>query len=236
MRHLINRQRILVACEESGRVRSALRRRGFDAWSCDLLPAGDGDEHHMQGDVFDVLGDGWAGMLAFWPCTRLCNSGVRWLAERNLWQEMEESARKFKRLLDFDGIPVRGLENPIPHKYALQIIGSRYDQIIQPWQHGHGETKATCLWLRGLPLLNPSRTVDGREGRIHRMAPGPTRSVERSKTYEGIAAAMADQWGVLLSGGIEPSTERLTGRDQLTAGGTEHALPQVDNESAETGL
>ena len=142
-------------------------------------------------------------MLAFWPCTRLCNSGVRWLAERNLWQEMEESARKFKRLLDFDGIPVRGLENPIPHKYALQIIGSRYDQIIQPWQHGHGETKATCLWLRGLPLLNPSRTVDGREGRIHRMAPGPTRSVERSKTYEGIAAAMADQWGVLLSGGIE---------------------------------
>lgn len=203
----VNRQRILVACEESGRVRSALRRRGFDAWSCDLMPAHDGDQHHLQCDVFDILNDGWSGMLAFWPCTRLCNSGVRWLAERNLWHEMEESAHKFKRLLEFDAIPVRALENPIPHKYALQIIGSKYDQIIQPWQFGHGETKATCLWLRGLPRLVPTKIVSGRIGRIHMMPPGPRRSIERSRTYPGIAEAMADQWGPILAGGIEPSTE-----------------------------
>lgn len=235
MMHLVNRQRILVACEESGRVRSALRRRGFDAWSCDLMPAADGDEHHLQCDVFDVLGDGWSGMLAFWPCTRLCNSGVRWLAERDLWHEMEDSARKFKRLLDFDAIPVRGLENPIPHKYALRIIGSRYDQIIQPWQHGHGETKATCLWLRGLPRLAPTRVVDGRCGRIALMPPGPKRSIERSRTYQGVADAMARQWGQILAGNIEPSTERLTDGDQLTADGGQPAAAQTDAKSAESG-
>lgn len=187
--------RILIACEFSGVVRRAFRERGHDAWSCDLLPAEDGDRHHIQCDVFDVLDMGWQMMLAFWPCTRLCNSGVRWLAERNLWGPMRESAECFKRLLNCDSIPIRGMENPVMHKYAREIIGSRHDQVVQPWQFGHGETKATCLWLRGLPKLMPTRIVAGREARIHRMSPGKNRGHERSRTYPGIAAAMAQQWG-----------------------------------------
>ena len=141
-------------------------------------------------------------MIAFWPCTRLCNSGVRWLHERNLWAEMKESAESFRRLLEFEKIPFRGMENPIPHKYALEIIGSKYDQIIQPWQYGEGVTKATCLWLRGLPKLRPTNIVDGREPKIHQMSPSADRGFLRSKTFPGIAEAMADQWGeVLLIGG-----------------------------------
>jgi len=187
--------RLLLACEESGACRRAFRARGFDAWSCDLLPASDGDEHHMQRDVFDVLDDGWDAMIAFWPCTRLCNSGVRWLAERDLWDEMRESAGCFRRLLEYDAIPMRALENPIPHKYAVAEIGAKYDQIIHPWQFGHGETKATCLWLRGLPMLQPTKVVRGREHNVHRAAPSPDRGKLRSKTYLGVAEAMAEQWG-----------------------------------------
>jgi len=187
--------RILLACEESGECRRAFRRRGFDAWSCDLVPSHDNSPHHIQRDVFEILADGWDAMLAFWPCTRLCNSGVRWLAERDLWSEMIESARRFRRLLEFEDIPFRALENPIPHKYAVEVIGEKYDQIIQPWQFGHGETKATCLWLRGLPPLRPTKVVAGRAQRIHMMPPSPKRGALRSRTYPGIAAAMAEQWG-----------------------------------------
>lgn len=188
--------KILVACEESGEVRKSLRRRFHNAWSCDLLPADDGDPHHIQDDIFSVLwaDPAWDAMLAFWPCTRLCNSGVRWLEERNLWEDMRKSARCFRKLLNFTPIPKRALENPIPHKYAVREIGCKYDQIIQPWQFGRGETKATCLWIRNLPLLRPTQIVSGRYPRLHRLSPSPDRAKLRSRTYTGIAEAMADQW------------------------------------------
>lgn len=192
--------RVLVACEFSGIVRNAFIRRGHDAWSCDLLPS-EQEGPHYQGSVFDLiygpeeyLGKSWDLMIAHWPCTRLCNSGVRWLAGRNLWGEMRESAQNFRRLLTAD-IPRICVENPIPHKYALEIIGRKYDQIIQPWQFGHGETKATCLWLKNLPL-KPTNIVKGRAARVHRESPGPERWKNRSRTLTGIAEAMADQWGL----------------------------------------
>lgn len=191
--------RWLIACEESGEVRRAMRALGYDAWSCDLLPASDGEQtFHLQGDVRGAISGSWDGLIAHPPCTRLCNSGVRWLQERNLWAEMEEAAQFFKWLLDYP-IPLKVIENPIPHKYALEIIGRKYDQIIQPWMFGHGETKATCLWLEGLPKLIPTAIVAGREHRIHRMPPGKGRSCARAKTYPGIAAAMAEQWGGICS-------------------------------------
>ena len=193
--------RVLVACEESGAVRRAFRVLGVDAWSCDILPADDGSMHHMQCDVFQVLHLKWDAMIAFWPCTRLCNSGVSWLQRRNLWGEMKESARSFRRLLEYESIPHRALENPIPHKYAVEEIGAKYDQIIHPWQFGHGETKATCLWLRGLPPLSPTQVVDGREHRLHRLPPSKERAKLRSKTYPGIARAMAEQWTKYLKEG-----------------------------------
>lgn len=186
--------KVLIACEFSGIVRDAFGARGHDAWSCDLLPT-ERPGQHLQTDVRRIIRHGWDLMVAFWPCTRLCNSGVRWLAERDLWSEMRASASIFRDLLNYPDIPRRSMENPIPHKYALEVIGAKYDQIIQPWQFGHGETKATCLWLRGLPNLKPTNIVGGREQRIHRMSPGKNRGHERSRTYEGIAAAMAAQWG-----------------------------------------
>ena len=186
-------KRILIACEFSGRVREAFRRKGWDAWSCDLLPT-EIPGQHIQGDVLPHLMDGWDMLIAHPPCTRLCNSGVRWLAERNLWQEMREGAEFFKRFLDCD-IPIKAIENPIPHRYALEIIGRKYDQIIQPWQFGHGETKATCLWLDKLPPLTPTKIVAGREQRVFSLPPGQDRAKIRSTTYQGIADAMAAQWG-----------------------------------------
>lgn len=186
-------KRVLIACEFSGRVREAFRRKGWDAWSCDLLPT-EIPGQHIQGDVLPHLADGWDMLIAHPPCTRLCNSGVRWLAERNLWDEMRESAEFFKRFLDC-GIPLKAVENPIPHRYALEIIGRKYDQIIQPWQFGHGETKATCLWLDGLPPLVPTAFVAGREQRVFSLPPCPDRAKIRSITYQGIADAMAAQWG-----------------------------------------
>ena len=186
--------RVLVACEYSGRARQAFRDRGHDAWSCDLLPAEDGSKFHIQGDARPLLRERWDIVIAHPTCTRLTNSGVRWLHERQLWQELEQAAEFFRDCLNAnaDGVAV---ENPIPHKYALQLIGRDYDQIIQPWQFGHGETKATCLWLNGLPKLTPTNIVEGREARVHRMSPGPDRWKERSRTYQGIADAMAEQWG-----------------------------------------
>ena len=182
--------RVLVACEFSGIVREAFRARGHDAMSCDLLPT-DIPGLHYQGDVRDVLGDGWDLMIAHPPCTHLAVSGARWFKEKRV--EQAEALDFVRRLLDAP-VPKIALENPV------SIISSRIrkpDQIIQPWQFGHGETKATCLWLKGLPLLQPTNIVEGRENRVHRMPPSADRWKLRSVTFSGIAAAMAAQWGTL---------------------------------------
>jgi hypothetical protein len=180
--------KVLVACEYSGAVRDAFSRHGHDAMSCDFL-ASETTGSHYQGDVRDVLGNGWDLMIAHPPCTHLAVSGARWFKEK---QSEQQEALGFVRLLLAAPIPRIALENPV------SIISSRIrkpDQIIQPWQFGHGETKATCLWLKGLPLLRPTNIVAGRDDRIHRMPPGPDRWKERSRTYAGIAEAMAAQWG-----------------------------------------
>lgn len=185
--------RVLIACEFSGTVRRAFRALGHDAWSCDLLPAEDGGEH-FQYDVLDVLsggGDGWDLMIAHPPCTHLAVSGARWFKEKVTEQAV---ALEFVRRLLNAPVPRIALENPI------SIISSRIrkpDQIVHPWMFGHGETKATCLWLKGLPPLAPTMVVAGREQRIWKMAPSPDRWKERSRTFPGIAAAMASQWGGL---------------------------------------
>jgi hypothetical protein len=186
--------RVLVACESSGVVRQAFRNRGHDAWSCDLLPADDGSRHHIRGDATARLCDGWDLLIAHPPCTRLTLSGVRWLEERNLWADLDQAAALFRAVLQAPVCQI-AVENPIPHGHAMQRIGAEYSQIIQPWQFGHGETKATCLWLRNLPLLRPTRVVEGREARIHSLPPSADRWKLRSVTYAGIAEAMADQWG-----------------------------------------
>lgn len=186
--------RVLIGCEYSGAVRRAFRKLGHDAWSCDLLPAEDGSVFHIQGNVLDILGNDWDIGIFHPPCTRLCNSGVRWLGERNLWNEMKEAALFFSKLLDAP-IPRVAVENPLPHHYALEVIGRRYDQIIQPWWFGHGEMKATCLWLRNLPPLMATVVHPSREQKIWMMPPTPDRGHERSRTYAGVARAMAEQWG-----------------------------------------
>ncbi len=185
--------KILIACEFSGIVREEFRKRGHDAWSCDFLPS-DISGKHYQGDVMDIINDGWDMMIAFPVCTRLCNSGVQWLAKRNLWKDMKKAARFFKDLYNCN-IPRVAIENPIPHKYALEIIGRKYSQIIQPWQFGHPETKAICLWIKMLPLLKPTNIVDGREQRIWKMPPSKDRGKLRSVSFPGIGQAMAEQWG-----------------------------------------
>lgn len=188
--------KVLVACEFSGTVRNAFAARGHDAWSCDLLPAEDDSPKHIVGDALELLDDGWDLMVAHPPCTRLANSGVRWLAERNLWAELDEGAALFSAFWNAP-IPRIAVENPVMHKYAKERIeGYRPPtQSIQPWQFGHGETKRTCLWLKGLPLLRPTNIVDGREQRVFLMSPGPDRWKERSRFFTGVADAMADQWG-----------------------------------------
>lgn len=180
--------KVLIACEYSGAVRDAFIRRGHEAMSCDLLPT-DVPGPHYQGDVLDIINDGWDLMIAHPPCTHLAVSGARWFKEK---QQEQKEALEFVRVLLDAPIPKIALENPI------SIISSRIrkpDQIIQPWQFGHGETKATCLWLKNLPKLTPTDIVEGREPRVHMMPPSPDRWKERSKTYAGIAEAMATQWG-----------------------------------------
>lgn len=182
--------KVLIACEYSGAVRDAFIANGHEALSCDLLPT-DVPGPHYQGDVRDILGEGWDLMVAHPPCTHLAVSGARWFKDK---VEEQKEALAFVQLLLDANIPRIALENPI------SIISSRIrkpDQVIQPWQFGHGETKATCLWLKGLPKLTPTDIVEGREPRVHMMSPGPNRWKERSKTYAGIAKAMADQWGKL---------------------------------------
>lgn len=200
--------RVLIACEFSGTVRDAFLARGHDAWSCDLLPDDRGSNRHIRGDVRGVLGDGWELLIvAHPPCTRLCNSGVRWLTtpppgrtSGELWRELDEGAALFSLLWNAP-VPRVAVENPVMHRHAKARITGYLPpaQSVQPWQFGHGETKRTCLWLRNLPPLRPTDVVDGRAARVHRMPPGPERWRERSRFFPGIAAAMADQWGALLA-------------------------------------
>jgi len=195
--------RVLVACEYSGVVRRAFLARGCDAWSCDLLPSEDGSNRHIRGDARDLLHDGWdLLMVAHPPCTRLCNSGVRWLhtpppgkTVEQMERELREGAALFSAFWNAP-IPRVAVENPVMHGHAKRLIENYAEpaQSVQPWQFGHGETKRTCLWLRGLPPLKPTNVVEGREQRVHRMPPSPTRWKERSRFYPGIAAAMAEQW------------------------------------------
>jgi site-specific DNA-cytosine methylase len=180
--------KILIACEYSGTVREAFSKLGHDAWSCDILET-EIPGNHLQCDVREILGDGWDMMIAHPPCTHLAVSGARWFKDKKLEQA---EALEFVRLLLNAPIEKIALENPI------SIISSHIrkpDQIIQPWQYGHGETKATCLWLQNLPKLQPTNIVEGREQRIWKMPPGENRWKERSRTFEGIAQAMANQWG-----------------------------------------
>ena len=184
--------KVLVACEYSGKVRDAFIKLGHNAVSCDLLPT-DALGPHYQGDVFDIIADGWDLMIAHPPCTHLAVSGARHFAAKRESGVQQVALDFVRKLLD---APIEhiALENPI------SIISSKIrkpDQIIQPWQFGHGETKATCLWLKNLPLLAPTNIVDGRETRIHKMPPSADRWKKRSETYQGIADAMAKQWSNL---------------------------------------
>ncbi len=182
--------RVLVACEFSGTVRDAFIALGHDAISCDLLPT-ESTGPHYQGDVRDLLDRPLDLMIAHPPCTHLAVSGARFFAEK-IADGRQQAALDFVRMLMNAPIPRIAIENPV------SIISSRIrkpDQIIQPWWFGHGETKATCLWLKNLPKLVPTQIVSGREPRIHKMAPGPDRWKERSRTYPGIAQAIAAQWG-----------------------------------------
>jgi hypothetical protein len=195
--------RVLVACEYSGRVRDAFIARGHDAISCDLLPTDESGPHY-QGNVRDLLGDGWDMMIAHPPCTYLTNAGVTWLhRDPTRWVKLDEGAAFFKMLLDAP-VPRICVENPIMHKYAKERIGGvRQSQVVQPWMFGHMEQKATCLWLKGLPLLQPTNNVkaemmrlpDNERQRLHYLPPSADRWKIRSTTYQGIADAMAEQWG-----------------------------------------
>jgi len=179
--------RVLVACEFSGIVRDAFTSQGHDAWSCDILPT-EKPGNHYQGDVRDILTSDWDILIAHPPCTHLAVSGARWFKDK---QKEQREALEFVRILLDAPIPRIALENPV------SIISSKIrkpDQIIQPWQFGHGETKKTCLWLKNLPLLKPTNIVEGREARVHRLPPSKDRAKLRSTTYKGIAEAMATQW------------------------------------------
>ena len=180
--------KVLVACEFSGIVRDAFAAKGHDAVSCDLLPT-ERLGQHIQDDVLNHLNEGWDLMIAHPPCTHLAVSGARWFKYKGTNQEI---SLRFVQDLLMAKIQCICIENPV------SIISTRIrkpDQIIQPWQFGHGETKSTCLWLKNLPLLQSTNIVEGRENRIHRMSPGPNRGKDRSRTFQGIANAMAEQWG-----------------------------------------
>jgi len=183
--------RVLIACEFSGIVRDAFAKRGHDAWSCDLLDS-ERPGKHIIWDAVASAHDGfwhWELIVAFPPCTHLAVSGARWFKEKN--GEQAEAVEFVRQLLNAPCERI-ALENPIG---VISTKIRKPDQIIQPWQFGHGETKATCLWLKNLPKLVPTNIVSGREARVHRMPPGPDRWKERSRTLPGVAAAMAEQWG-----------------------------------------
>lgn len=195
--------KILIACEFSGTVRDEFIKKGHDAISCDLLPGeGEFKEKHYQGDVFDIINNGYDLMIAHPPCTYLTVSANKWykdqperksgvLVGKKRRDARNEAIEFFMKLYNCN-IPKLAIENPIG------VISSRFrkpDQVLQPWMFGHGETKATCLWLKGLPLLTPTDIVDGREQALHKLPPSKDRWKLRSITYKGIAEAMANQWG-----------------------------------------
>lgn len=182
--------RVLIACEYSGKVRDAFIALGHEAMSCDLLPT-DAPGPHYQGDVFDVIDYPWDLMIAHPPCTDLSVSGARHFEAKRLDGRQQASVSFFMRLAKAD-IPMIAIENPV---CIMSSLWRKPDQIIQPWQFGHGETKATCLWLKGLPPLKPTNVVEGRADRIHKLPPTADRWKIRSETYQGIADAMAEQWG-----------------------------------------
>lgn len=197
--------RILVACEESQAVTKELRRLGHDAYSCDLQACSGGhDEWHIQVDALQLLKIKWDMVLAFPPCTHLAVSGARYFEEKRRDGRQQAAIDFFMRFVECDCQRV-AIENPVG---IMSTVYRKPDQIIQPWQFGHGETKATCLWLRGLPQLRPTEIVDGREQRIWRMPPGPERAKLRARTYPGIARAMAEQWA-----GTNLSSEKVDGGD-----------------------
>lgn len=198
--------KVLVACEFSGIVRDAFAARGHDAWSCDLLPS-ERPGNHIEGDALSVVGDGWDLMIAHPPCTYLTLAGVSHLFDSTVSRNGKRAAifgeARFAAMREAAGFfnalknaPPRmiAIENPTPHRYARELIG-RYNQRIQPWMFGHDETKGTCLWLKNLPPLMSTTISTVREPRCHMESPGPSRWKNRSRTFEGIAAAMADQWG-----------------------------------------
>lgn len=195
--------KILIACEFSGIVRDAFLEKGHDAWSCDLLPTESTPSNHIVGDVTKHLDKNWDLMIAHPPCTRLCNSGVRWLhtpppgkTAEQIQSELEEGAELFSTLLNAP-ISKICIENPVMHCYAKELIQNFFPhtQSVQPWMFGHGECKRTCFWLKNLPLLTPTNIVEGREQRVASASPSSLRWKVRSRFYEGIAKAMADQWG-----------------------------------------
>lgn len=215
--------KVLVACEYSGRVRDAFRALGHDAWSCDILPTEADPAFHIEGPVQAVLHLGWDLMVAHPPCTFMANSGAKHLyagmkkengRNEDRWKSMAEAAAFFRMLLNAD-IPRIAIENPVMVGHALELVGQNFTQSIQPWQFGHMEVKRTCLWLKNLPLLVPSNDVYeammklpySARAKVHHASPGPDRWKHRSRTYSGIANAMAAQWGTTnVSTGTAPSS------------------------------
>jgi len=203
--------KILIACEESQAVCIEFRKLGFDAFSCDLQDCSGGfPEWHITGDAVNVLNSKkWDLVIAHPPCTRMANSGVMWLEKRNLWDDLDEATNFFNEFVRYGKAGNKiAIENPIPHKYAVEKIG-KYSQVIQPYQFGHLERKATCLWLFGLPELKETNNVmeemkklpKNEQQRIHYLPPGKDRAKLRSKTFSGIAQAIATQWGSFLLNG-----------------------------------
>lgn len=187
---IANKLKVLVACEFSGVVREAFTKLGHDAWSCDIIDSEIPSPKHIKDNVLLHLEKGWDLMIAHPPCTYLASSGARWFKERP--EFLQRRALSFVSYLWLAGIPRIAIENPIG---VLSTKFRKPDQIVQPWMFGHGETKATCLWLKNLPKLQPTNIVEGREGRVWKESPGPDRWKNRSRTYMGIAQAMAEQWG-----------------------------------------
>ncbi len=196
--------KVLIACEFSGIVRNAFANRGHDAVSCDILPS-EREGKLIQDDVLKHLDGGWDLMIAHPPCTFIANSGARWLFEKSgRWSQLREATTFFKQLLDAP-IPRIAVENPVPHKWGLEQIGRKYDQKIQPWQFGEKQKKGTCFWLKGLPLLKPTQVLTPPKNKVElkkwemvwRQPPGKDQARNRSRTFRGIADAMAEQWGCL---------------------------------------
>lgn len=209
--------RVLVACESSGVVRRAFRRRGYDAWSCDLLPAADGSEHHIVGDVRELLagavcGEQWDLMIAHPPCTYLCSSGLHWNKRRPGREALTQEALQFVRELMDAPIAHIGIENPVG---CISTRIRKPDSIVQPYQFGDDASKTTCWWLKNLPPLTPTRYVAPRmvngkprwanqtDSGQNRLGPSADRWRKRSETYPGMASAMADQWGSWVQRAIE---------------------------------